>query len=204
MPGKTINGITYYPAKDIQDAVNGKAAAGLHSSTQKRNYKLEYIKNVLREIERDPLENGYAPELKKTIRFAQKKGAPKGYSSYYVDQAVNRLTTNVKSRRLLAVKTAIKNARITRKQIEKTMLKHGKYFPNERFPQKFEFIEKNEKEPDIENQRKFIDDIYKQIYRRNRSIKAAWENYRKATMEILNSKEIPDREKIDLLKSPYF
>lgn len=194
----------FYTAEDITKAVNGEAAAGLNASTEKHHYQVSYVKNVLRHIEREPLAYGYSSDAKKIIRISSKKGAPKGYSMYYVDQAVDKLTGKVNPRRLLALKSAIENARITKKQIEKTMLKHGKYFPSKNFAQTFEFIEKGEKEPDIESQKKFIDSLYKQSYRRNQVLKEAWKAYKRSMTEVLTSKEISAKEKVDLLKSPNF
>lgn len=199
-----VNGLIFYTAEEITAAANGAAAAGLKASTKKYNYKVSYIKNVLRRIELAPLEYGYTPGFKRTIRISNKKGAPKGYSGYYVDQVINLLTSDKTNRFLLAMEKAIKKAQITRKQVENTMLKHGRYYPNSKYPQKFEFMEKKETTPDIISQEKFIDDIYKQNYRRIKNIKKTWEIYRKAVTEILNSTEISDREKIEILKSPRF
>lgn len=197
----SINGLKFYTAEDITKAVNGKAAAGLKASTKKFHYKTSYIKNLLHRIENEPLEIGYSPEFKKTIRIATKKGAPKAYSMYYVYEIVDRLTSNKNKGLILSVEDSIKKARITKKQIEKMMLTHGRYFPNSSFPQRFEFLNKNENEPDINEQQKFIDNLYKLNYRRIKTIEKSWKEYRQETNKILNSK-LTDKRKIELLKAP--
>lgn len=199
-----INGVSFefYTAEEITRAVNGEAAAGLHASTHKFHYKVNYIKNVLRKIEKEPLVRGYTPEFKKIIRVANKKGAPKAYSMYYVYIIVNQLTSEKNQALIRSVEESIENARITRKQIEKMMLNHGRYFPNSQFPQKFEFIKNDQKEPDINEQQSFIDSLYKLNYRRIKSISNSWKEYRKEIDEILNTDEISDKRKIELLKAP--
>lgn len=199
-----INGISFevYTAKEITDAVNGEAAAGLHASTEKFDYKIDYIKNVLRRIEKEPLVQGYSPEFKKIIRLVNKKGAPKAYSMYYVYEIVDQLTSNKDQGLILSIEQSINNARLTRKQIEKMMLNHGRYFPNSRFPQKFEFMKKEETEPNIIEQEKFIDSLYKLNYRRIKKIDKSWKEYREEINKILNTKEISDKRKIELLKAP--
>ena len=82
------------------------------------------------------------------------------------------------------------------------MLNHGRYFPNSQVPQKFEFIKNDQKEPDINEQQSFIDSLYKLNYRRIKSISNSWKEYRKEIDEILNTDEISDKRKIELLKAP--